>query len=150
MRRRYIYPVIAALLLGIATTAMAIKSHNDARLSANMLVAEVSNTVLVTWDPELILSNAHSSLLEVSDENFYQVYFTALRRLGTLENLDDAQFTLDLPPLWNFWSTDTATARYTLKARFSNGEADVTIKLLREDGRWWFTEYLVLTGLMAA
>jgi hypothetical protein len=67
-----------------------------------------------------------------------------------LENLDDALFTLDLPPLWSFWSADTATASYTLKARFSNGEADVTIKLLREDGRWWFTEYLVLTALMAA
>lgn len=150
MRRRYIYPIIAALLLGIVATASAIKSHNDARLSANALVAEVSRAVLATWDPELLLVNAHTSLLEVSDASFYRTYFNALRRLGTLETLDEASFTLDLPPLWEFWDTDASTGSYTLKATFSEGDANITIKLLRENGRWWFTEYLVLTALMAA
>lgn len=150
MRRRYIYPIIAALLLGIVTTVAAIKTHNDARLSANALVSEVSQTVLSTWDPDLILKNAHSSLLEVSDADFYQTYFNALRRLGSLETLDNAIFTLELPPLWKFWDTDASTASYTLNATFSEGDATITIRLLRENGRWWFTEYLILTALLAA
>lgn len=150
MRHRFVYPIIAALLMGIVATAAAIKSHNDARLAANTLVTDVSQTVLVSWDPDLILKNAHASLLEVSDANFYQTYFNALRRLGTLETLDEASFTLDLPPLWKFWDTDASTASYTLKATFSEGDANITIRLIREDGRWWFTEYLVLTALMAA
>lgn len=149
MRRRYLYPFTVILLLGIAVTAVAIKSHNDAGQSANLMVTQVSSVVLANWDPALIINNAHVSLLEVSDADFYQVYFNALSRLGSLQNLNNGLFTLDLPPLWRFWTTDSGTASYAITAQFSNGEADITIKLLREDNRWWFTEYMVLTALMA-
>lgn len=124
MRRRYIYTFSIALLLGIVVTAMAIKSHNAARLSVNDLVD--------------------------ADAEFYEVYFNALRRLGTLQELGDASFTFDLPAFWRAWGGDSGTASYEMTAVFSNGEATITIKLIREDGRWWFTEYMVLTALMAA
>lgn len=150
MQRRYLYTIVPALLLGILVTALAIRSGNDARQSANTLVTEVSGSVLSDWNPELIVSNSHSSMLADADAEFYQVYFNALRRLGTLQELGDASFSFDLPPVWAVWRDDSGTASYEFTARFSNGEANVTIKLIREDGRWWFTEYLVLTALMAA
>lgn len=150
MRRRYLYALSIALLLCIVVTALAIRSHNTARLSANDLVTAVSTTVLTEWNPQMILSNAHSTMLVDSDAEFYEVYFNALRRLGTLQELGDASFTFDLPAFWKTWGGDSGTASYEMTAVFSNGEANITIKMIREDGRWWFTEYLVLTALMAA
>jgi hypothetical protein len=150
MRRLYLYAFSIALLLCIVVTALAIRSHNVARLSANDLVAMVSTTALSEWNPQTIVSNAHHSMLVDSDAEFYEVYFNALRRLGTLQDLGDANFSFDLPAFWKAWGGDSGTASYEMTAVFSNGEANITIKMIKENGRWWFTEYLVLTALMAA
>jgi len=120
MQRRYFYTIVPALFLGIVVTVLAIRSGSDARQSANIPVTEGSDIVLSDWNPELIISNSHNSMLVDSDAEFYQVYFYALRRFGTLQELGDASFSFDLPPLWAVWRNDSGAASYEFTAQFSN------------------------------
>jgi len=66
----------------------------------------------------MILSNAHSAMLVDSDAEFYEVYFNALCRLGTLQELGYASFSFDLPAFWKTWGGVGGTADHEMTAVF--------------------------------
>lgn len=148
MKRIYSYLIILALLLCIIVVALAIMSRTRAVDAANNLAIETSSQALTHWDANLVIDNATQSLLDEGGDGFYYTYFASLQRLGDLQEITDISFTVDLPAV--LLPGSEGTASYTMNAVFSYGYAEVRISLERRDGRWWFSEYLVLTPLLAA
>lgn len=148
MKRINSYLIVAALLLCIILVTSAIVSRTRAVEAANNLAIETSSQALADWDADLIRNNAARSLLDQGGEDFYPTYFASLRRLGNLQEITDITFTMDLPAI--LWPGSEGSARYTMNAVFSQGQAEVRVSLVRMDNRWWFSEYLVLTPFLAS
>ncbi|MDO8910191.1 MAG: hypothetical protein Q7W55_17015 [Pseudohongiella sp.] len=148
MKRSRVYLIIGALLLCIILVALAIVSRTRAVEAANVLAVEINSQALSSWDAALIVTNSEPSLLAQGGPDFFYTYFAALRRLGSLQEIDDIVFTMELPRL--LLPGSQGTASYTMNAVFTQGHAEIRITLMRRDGRWWFSEYLVLTPLMAS
>lgn len=148
MKRIYSYLIIAALLLCIIVVTLAIVSRTRALEAANNLAVEVNSQALTDWDAELVINNATRSLLDQGGDGFYHTYFASLQRLGDLREITDINFTVELPTI--LLPDSEGTASYTMNAVFTRGQAEVRIALVRRDGRWWFSEYLVLVPFLAS
>jgi hypothetical protein len=148
MKRIHIYLIITALLLCILALTFAIVSRTRALEAANTLAVDISRLALSNWNAELVISNADRSLLDQGGDDFFYTYFSALGRLGTLQEISDISYTVDLPAI--LLSRDGGNVSYTMNAIFSQGQAEVRITVMRHDGRWWFSEYLVLTPALAS
>lgn len=148
MKRMRSYLLITALLLGITALTVAIVSRTRAVDAANTLALEINRQALTQWDAGLVVSNAAPSLIQQGGVDFFPTYFAALRRLGELQEINNINYSLQLPTI--LWPDSDGSASYTMNAVFSQGQAEVRITLVRQSGRWWFSEYLVLTPMMAS
>ncbi|MBU2098813.1 MAG: hypothetical protein KKD00_08620 [Gammaproteobacteria bacterium] len=148
MKRTHSYILIVALLLCIIVVALALVSRTSAVTAANTLAVDITTQALSGWNAELIVDNASVTLLEQGGDDFYPTYFATLRRLGELQEITDINFVIDLPTV--VLPATEGSATYTMNAVFSGGQAEIRIAMQRREGRWWFTEYLVLAPFMAS
>jgi hypothetical protein len=122
--------------------------HQQQKTVADTLVMEVTSVALRQWDPSPILALTHPDFyLQNSDEALSNL-FNALRRLGDLSELRDITFTQDELRWWQ--SLDDASVHYTMQAIFLQGNAEVRISLVFEQGEWQISNYQLLSSVMAA
>lgn len=139
---------IIALIVCIVALASLVLLHQRASDEATALVMDVNSRALSGWDPQPVISQAHELLLADAGAEFFDTYFRALRRLGTLQEIRDIRFDMALGAPWQLYRSGSAS--YTMNAIFSNGQAEVRISLIRDQSQWRISEYLVLTPALAS
>lgn len=146
---RVLLSLFAGLVLVlIAAFGYNLYDHIRAEREANTLVLAVTSGPLAQWDSQMVVDNANDSLLAETPEGHFPRYFRALSGLGNLLEIRDISYELDVPAWWQ--RNEQATAYYTMIAVFDFGDAEVRVRLLRQDNRWTITQYLVLTSMLAA
>src|SRR5690606_25187814 len=141
--------LILALIVCIVPLSMVFMAHKKAIDEASSLVMELNRDSLGNWNPQTLLTHLHSSLETRPGAAYFESYIQTLqRRLGALQEIRDISYEIELGSPWQLYSSGSAS--YNMKATFSNGPANIRIRLIRENGHWLVSQYSVMSALMAA
>jgi hypothetical protein len=111
--------------------------------SSKAYVEENVPTILSSWSKEELLKRSSPQLLKTVEEKPDQIdqLFRKLSKLGAMRSFSDVKG--DSQVFYNTKEGKTTTASYTAAAKFENGEARLTIRLIQNSGQWQFLLFYV-------
>ena len=134
-----IVAVIFVLLAGAGITYMAKKGgqlDNESKAFVDEKVLEF----IKTWNKQIILDNASKELLAVITEEEIDKLIEVYKKLGALKGYYGAEGS----SLVNYNNQGkTISAEYTAKADFENGLAEIKVKLVKREGKWFLKLFLI-------
>lgn len=148
MKRILSILLLIVLVVAAALFLRTIYERDQATKTGNAMAIDITTDALRSWNASLIIDNADGSLLNATQPEVFHTLFRALSRLGLLQELTGIAYEMTQPSFWQF--SGTASANYTMQARFENGFAEIRISMIRKNGQWYFTNYQVLTPLLNA
>ncbi len=99
------------------------------------LAMSATTRLLVDWDVQTVREFASEALLARETAEATQRRYTPIgRRLGTLQEIHDIRYELDMPAWWQLGGTARAT--YNMRARFEAETATIRVDLVRQQGQW--------------
>ena len=99
--------------------------------------------IISTWSKEELLKRSSPQLLEAVNEKPEQLdqLFQKLSKLGAMRSFDDVKG--DSNVSYTSRNGKVTTASYIATAKFENGEARITVRLIQLSGQWQFLLFLV-------
>jgi hypothetical protein len=113
-------------------------SYEGSKLDASSkaYVDECVPAIVSAWSKDALLQRSSPELLNIlkakPDET--DLLLAKFSKLGALRQYDGAKG--DSFVAYNTAGGKTTTANYTATARFENGDAQITIRLIQLDGQW--------------
>lgn len=136
---------IFVILLVIGSALFAYAAYRGQILDKTSKEFVDANVPLIvsTWSKEALLSRASPQFLRVANAHPEQIdgLFQKLSALGSL--LELGEFRGNSNVSYNMSSPPVTTASYSAKARFQNGEALITVRLISISGEWRFRYFHV-------
>lgn len=140
MKRSLIIITVIACLVIAGLFARTLHQQNVAVEQSSALVMTVTADVLVNWYSETLRQNATGALRDSEGADAMQRRYVRLgRRLGALQEIYDIKYQVDIPGWWQ--ADGTASAAYTMSARFESEVATINVELVRQQGRWLLSGY---------
>ncbi len=131
--------VVGAILLGLLVLVggfigYMVYAGSGLDKSSKAYVDESIPAIVTGWSPdELVKRESKAFQKSTSDEQLMKL-FTVFRKLGALKNYEGCKG--DSNVSYTSESGKVITATYLGRATFDNGEAEIKVILIQEDGAW--------------
>jgi hypothetical protein len=135
--------VIAAVLVGVG-----VYQGNKLDKSSKAYVEANVRPVVSTWSKDELVKRASPKLLEIinRDPGQADLVLKKLSKLGSLQSLGEPKG--ESLVAYTAGTGKVITAAYRETARFENGNADISVRLIQTDGQWQFLLFNVNSPLM--
>jgi hypothetical protein len=104
--------------------------------SSKAYVEESLPAIVSTWSRDELLKRSSPQLLKVASENPEQLdqLFRKLSELGAMRSFGDVKGDSNIS--YMIGKGKVITASYVANAKFANGEARITVRLIQLSGQW--------------
>ena len=135
--------VLAAVFIGIG-----VYQGNKLDKSSKAYVEANIRPMVSTWSKDELVKRASPQLLEIINKNPDQLdqLFKKLSKLGALQSLGEPKGQSLIA--YTNSTGKVISAAYTETAKFDNGNADISIRLVQVDGQWQLLLFNVNSPLM--
>ena len=137
---------LGGIFLGLLVVVAAVMGYlaylgSPLDASSKAYVDESVKAITSAWSKEELLKRASPQLQQVIKEEELGRLFAKLSQLGKLQEYEgskgDANISLTIQ------AGKVITASYIASARFDKGPAQVTVRLIQNDGRWQILQFYV-------
>jgi hypothetical protein len=140
--------IVLTLLASLLMYSFSAVSDHRARSQSESAALDLIRQTVTNWQADTLLDNADERFRMEVPRAVLQRYLTALSNLGELQNLSVNSVSVESPAFW-YWQQEIR-ADYVVDASFSGGPASVEISLVRRNGQWQVSDFVVQASLMAA
>ena len=131
--------VVGAVLLGLLIIAGGLVGYlfyvgNGLDQSSKAYVDAAIPAIVTSWSPDELVKRESKAFQKATNDQQLVGLFTQFRRLGALKSYEGCKGDSNI----NYTPPDgkIVTATYLGHATFENGEADIRVILIQEDGAW--------------
>ena len=141
----------AIFLIVIVTVAAVIgfAAYNGNKLdsASKAYVDQNIPPIISSWSPEELMRRSSPELKSSVTPQQFAELFKTLSQLGSLKTYESAQGDSNMS--YTTQNGKMITAEYTAHAEFTNGKAELKIKLIQHDGQWQLLGFHVNSPLFS-